>query len=82
MIDVDSDPLAKAVLIAIADACDYSLHKHVPEGLILKKFQTHLRGDVKNIIKKLCRTPYIHKHPTRGNMTYNITRDGLLKAQQ
>jgi len=49
VIDVDSDPVAKAVLIAVADACNYSSKAHVPEGAILRKFKTHLRGEAKKI---------------------------------
>ena len=82
MIDVDSDPLAQAVLIAVAEACDYSPNAHMPEGAILRKFPTHLRGDAKNMLKKLAKTPYVFKHPTGRNMTYYITNIGITKAQE
>jgi hypothetical protein len=82
LIDIDSDPFAKSVLIAVADACDYSIHAHVPEGAILRKFKSHLQGDARNILKKLAKTPYILRHPTGRNTTFNITQDGLTKAQE
>ena len=82
MIDVDSEPLAKAVLIAVADACNYSLNAHVPEGTIVRKFPSHLRGEAKNTLKKLLKTPYVVRHPTGRNMTYNITHAGIKKAQE
>lgn len=47
MIDVDLNSLAKAVLIAVANACNYSIKAHVPEGAITRKFPSHLQGDVK-----------------------------------
>lgn len=82
VIDVDADPFAKAVLIAVAEACNYSTNKHVPEGAILRKFKSHLRGDTKKILKKLVKTPYIVKHPTGRNDTFNITQNGINKAQE
>jgi len=47
VVGVDSDPLAKAVLVATADACQYSTNAHVPEGAITRKFPTHQRGEAK-----------------------------------
>lgn len=82
MIDVDTDRFAKSVLIAVAEECDYSTGKHVPEGAITRHFKSHLRGEVKNKLKKLVKTPYIVKHPTGRNDTFNITQDGLTKAQE
>jgi len=82
VIDIDSDPFAKAVLIAVADACDYSPKAHVPEGAILRKFKSHLRGEAKNMLKKLIKTSFVIKHPTGRNMTYNITYEGITKAQE
>ena len=82
MIDVDSVPFAKAVLIAVADACNYSANSHQPEGAILRKFPSHLRGEARNMLKKLVKTPYVVKHPTGRNMTYNITHEGINKAQE
>ena len=82
MIDVDKDQLAKSVLIALADACNYSPIARVPEGAILRKFPTHLRGDAKNKLQKLAKTTYVIKHPSGRNMTYNISQEGITKAQE
>jgi len=82
VIDVDKDQLAKAVLIALADACSYSPIARVPEGAILRKFPTHLRGDASKKLQKLSKTPYVIKHPSGRNLTYNISRQGITKAQE
>ena len=76
-----SEDLALPTLIALAESCDYSVNAHAPEGQILRAFATHDRGNVKKMLKKLVKAGYAQKHPTGRNMTYNITSDGLLKAQ-
>lgn len=34
------------------------------------------------MLKKLLKTPYIVKHPTGRNTTFNITQEGINKAQE
>lgn len=74
--------ILRATLVALAEACNYSPHAHVPEEAVLHRFPTHLRGDASKALKKLVRTGCAQKHPTRGSMTYNITQEGLREAQQ
>ena len=80
MLDL-SDPLVRATLIRLAEVCNYSPRAHCPEGKILTSFASHDKGEVKKILKKLVKEGYAHLHPTGRNMTYNISKSGLSKAQ-
>ena len=66
-----------AVLKALADACDYSLGAHVPIEAISRKFPKNLRGDVKKNLRKLRAKGYCVEHPTRRNVTWQLTYSGL-----
>lgn len=75
-------PIQKTALVALADACGYSIHAHPPEGAILKKVRSHLRGDIRKALNQLHKMGLAHKHPTGGNTTWNITQEGLNLARQ
>jgi predicted transcriptional regulator len=78
----DLQPSDIAVLIAAADACYFSLGKHVPEQAILKRCDKNFKNkDIGRSFKKLCSRGLIIKHPTGRNVTYNLSRDGLALAQ-
>jgi hypothetical protein len=66
-----------ATLIALADACNYSLHAHPPIEAICKRFPSHLHGDVKKALKKLGKKGSCILHPTKGTDTYYISKGGL-----
>jgi hypothetical protein len=72
-----------ATLVALAEACNFSLHAHPPEGLIMKKLPSIIRnsGDGRRALRRLHAMGLCHKHPTRGDTTYNLTREGLTIAQ-
>jgi len=72
----------RAVLIALADACQYTLNAHVPVQAVQRGFPTHLRGDAKDVLKKLARKRYCIKHPTRGSMTFQLSQLGLDEARR
>lgn len=63
-----------AVLIICCDVCDNSLNCHVSREKITKKIQ--LKKPIK-ILKTLISSGFIVKHPTRGSMTYAITKRGI-----
>lgn len=69
--------LQKATLLALADACNYSLAAHVPEVYVTKRFPRGLRGDVKKALDKLRAKGYCSKHPTSRNMTWQLSVNGL-----
>ncbi len=79
----DLSEIDKATLRALADACNFSLGAHAAEGLIMKRLSPIIRstGDGTKSLKKLHKLRLCYKHPTRGEMTYNITQDGLRIAQ-
>lgn len=70
-----------AVLRAVADACNYSLSAHVPEPAILKRCDKSVIKDIGKSLKKLHSKGLVIRHPTRGNMTYQLSQDGLMLAQ-
>jgi hypothetical protein len=74
-------PMEEATLRALADACNWSLHAHVPIEAITGRMQRNLRGDAKKALKKLRAKGYCVAHPTRGNLTYQLTFTGLNAAR-
>lgn len=74
-----SNPMVKATLIALIEACNFSLTAHAPEGAILRGTASHLQGDMKKMLKKLAKEGYAIRHPTGHNMTYQVTQAGLNK---
>lgn len=71
-----------AALIAFSKECSYSLGAHVPIGAVQRNFPSHLRGDAKKALEKLARKGYCIKHPTRGGMTFQLSRFGLEEAKR
>ena len=74
--------IQRTALNALADACEFSINAHPPEGAILRKVQSHLRGDVRKALSQLRRMGLAQRHPTGRNTTWNITQAGLSLAQQ
>lgn len=72
----------KATLAALYKACDGSLSAHPPIEAIQSKFKKHERHVPKKAIKILCRFALAQKHPTRGGITYSLTRDGKEYAEK
>jgi hypothetical protein len=65
------------VLSAVASVTDLNLKAHVPLQAILCKFKREHRGFVKKAMKRLAKTGYISSHPTRGELTWQLTRMGV-----
>ena len=53
-----------------------SKSSHVPERAFARKFPNKGRL-VKKALRELIREGYVTMHPTRGEMTYELTREGL-----
>lgn len=75
-------PVEQATLQALADACNCSLGAHVPAEAVARRFQKHLRGDIKKTLKKLRAKGYCLEHPTGSNTTYQLTPNGLSIARK
>lgn len=73
--------IERAMLQALADACNYSLSAHVPVEAVTRKFPKHLRGDAKKALKKLRRKGYCVEHPTGRTRTWQLTSKGLGTAR-
>lgn len=74
-------PMEQATLKALAEACCWSLHAHVPREAVTGKFAGHLRGDVKKCLKKLRAKKLCIEHPTGRNVTWQLTVTGLNEAK-
>ncbi|VVB63937.1 Uncharacterised protein [uncultured archaeon] len=70
------DGFEAAVLIAICRATKMSKSSHVPEKAFARKFPNEGRL-VKKALRELIREGYVRMHPTRGEMTYELTAGGL-----
>jgi hypothetical protein len=67
------------VLTSICKAIKTSKSAHVPKPYFMKKFQ-HDKHQVKAAEKallSLVARGYVSMHPTRGEMTYELTNEGL-----
>lgn len=66
--------IERLVLAKICIATEGSKSAHVPEHTFIKKFQ-----DVKaarKALKKLVSGGYVARHPTAGEMTFQMTQNG------
>jgi hypothetical protein len=70
------DGFEAAVLISICKATKMSKSSHVPERAFARKFPNEGRL-VKKALRELIREGYVRMHPTRSEMTYELTGDGL-----
>jgi hypothetical protein len=77
----DLSPIEITAIVALANACNWSIHAHVPEESI-RGIPSNLRGDVRKALDRLRRKGYCQKHPTGGSMTWQLTLGGLEKARQ
>jgi hypothetical protein len=69
-----------ATLVALAEACHFSLTAHVPVEAVSCRFPKHLRGEAKKCLEKLRRKGYCVEHPTGRNRTWQLTYLGLSVA--
>ena len=67
------------VLTSICRATRISKSSHVPRPYFMKKFQNnkHERKEAENALLSLLAGGYVHQHPTRGEMTYQLSDKGL-----
>ncbi len=70
------DDLDKAVLLSICKSAHLSKSAHVPERAFARKIPA-AGSEVKKALRKLISLGYVQMHPTRVEMTYQLTGDGL-----
>ncbi|VVB64735.1 Uncharacterised protein [uncultured archaeon] len=64
------------VLQAICKATHISKSAHVPPEAFVKRLPYSGRR-IKKALQKIITSGYVQLHPTRGGMTYGLTRAGL-----
>ena len=76
--NVKSDDCSEEMLVlfAVATATNCSLNAHVPLQAILSKFKKEKRGTVRKTIKNLAKMGCVSRHPTRGGLTWHLTKFG------
>jgi hypothetical protein len=74
-------PMEQAALKALADACNYSLHAHVPTEAVTHRVAKNLRGEVKRALKELRKRGLCLIHPTGRSTTWQLTPEGLTVAK-
>ena len=69
----------RLVLISICRATKESKSAHVPRQYFMKKFQAdkHQKKNAEKSLQSLIVRGYVVLHPTRGEMTYQLTDEGL-----
>jgi hypothetical protein len=73
--------IEQATLRALADACNYSLHAHVPTEAVTCRVAKNLRGEAKHALKELRKKGLCLKHPTGRSTTWQLTLEGLTTAR-
>ena len=86
MEETSEKPLTKgeiAVLVALWEACNGSIHAHVPEQAVISRFKPHFRGLARKTLRKLARRPerYVLRHKNRET-SYSITMMGIRKLRE
>ena len=77
----DLNAIERSILLSCCDANKFSLGSHVPIEAIKRKTKINPK-DVKRILKTLVSNCFISKHPTRGAMTYQLTKKGMIAGNQ
>lgn len=73
----DLTQIERRILVRFCQANNYSLSSHVPiqaVNLIVKGVHPK---HIKRVVKMLISSGFVLKHPTRNQMTYKISIDGL-----
>jgi hypothetical protein len=67
------------VLTSICKATKISKSAHVPKPYFMKKFQNnkHQKKAAEKALLSLIARGYVQQHPTRGEMTYELTDGGV-----
>lgn len=65
----------EAVLLRICRKTSMSMHNHMPAEAFKRGFPGK-EDRAQDSIEKLIKLGYVQRHPTRGGMTYQITRAG------
>lgn len=70
-----------AILVSICKATNVSKSAHVPIQYFIKKFQNKMKM-AKRSLHKLISLGYVSRHPTGGEMTYELTQKGLVACME
>jgi len=82
-------PKQKAVLIALYYCCTVerdgkrflAIGKHIPPEAVQSKLKPQFRKKVKTALDFLCAKGLARRSPTRGGVTYYLTREGFQVAE-
>ena len=74
--------IERFTLFSLYYACNGSIHAHVPEGAVSRRFASDEKGDVSKALNKLQKKGLCIKKPTGRNTTYGLTIEGSKLAKE
>ncbi len=77
----DLNRIERAVLLACCDANKDSKGSHAPIEAIKRSIKNLNQKQVRKVIKTLISSGFIREHPTRGGVTYNLNKKGIIACQ-
>lgn len=80
MVLKDLNPAEKTWLLLFYDVFDRKLNLNLSKEDVAKNFQSHLRGDAKEMLDRLRRKGYFYPHG--GRNTFYISREGADRAEE
>ena len=78
----DLTTIEQEVLLTFCDANNFSLGSHVPLEAVARRLRNLSSKLTKKTIKTLLSNGFIMKHPTRHNITYQLSKKGLQAGNQ
>lgn len=65
-------------MLALARVTNLSLNAHVPKHLFFLGYHSKDRRQAKKALRRIVKLGLAAKHPTAGEMTYQLTKRGLI----
>ncbi|HPE52225.1 MULTISPECIES: hypothetical protein [Methanothrix] len=71
----------RAILVKLCQETGMAKAAHLPEHVLVRRFP-NLGHRVKKALGKLVSKGYVARHPTRNEMTYQLTELGIEECRQ
>lgn len=78
----DLNSMEKIVLSIICKINNFSLKAHTSPQLIIKRIRIQGKKYVRNALKTLKTNWFVVEHPTRGGITIQLTKKGLIGCKK
>lgn len=81
MITIYPEAIEKEVILVLYVKARGSLHAHFPKEAFIKKIPPQLQKWAIKGLDELVRKGLVIKHPTGGNTTYQLSKEGITRAK-